>query len=116
MSDAIDIAKLYFEVSNRSDMDAIASMMSRSTTYSSANTGVYLGADQIVAMQTAYHRSFKKLHWDVLDVKEVRPGVVLFDFVFHGEKLTGEIVSHAGEEYVIVLDGKIQHVGIRNKK
>jgi hypothetical protein len=65
-------------------------------------------------MQTAFHSSFEKLKWEVHSVKEVRPGVVLFDFTFSGKKKTGETISLPGLEYVIVLNGKLQHVEVRN--
>jgi hypothetical protein len=116
MSEAVRVAQMYFVASNKSDMGAIAAMMSRSTTYSSAHTGVYLGVDQIITMQTAFHHSFKTLRWDVRETQEIRPGVVQIDFAFSGEKQNGEVVQYDGEEFVIVLDGKIQHLEIRNKK
>lgn len=115
MSDAIALAKLYFELSNQSDMDAIEALMTDATTYSSVNTGVYLGRTQIMAMQRNFHSSFESLHWEVLAVKEVRPGVVLCDFVFKAKDRNGNQTSKPGDEYVVVADGKLAHVEVRNK-
>lgn len=115
MSEAIEVAKKYFEVSNKSDMEAIASMMTPTTTYSSVRQGVFLGVDQIIEMQTAFHRSFEYLNWEVKSVEEIRPGVVLLDFILHAQKSGEEKVAIPGDEYVIVQDGKLQHVEVRNK-
>jgi len=115
MSNALEIAHEYFDVSNRSDMEAISKLFTPTTTYSSQNTGVYAGVDQIIEMQTAFHGSFKSLNWEVLASEEVRPGVVWLDFVLSGEKLNGEKVHLPGIEYVVVIDGRIQHVEVRNK-
>jgi hypothetical protein len=115
MQTPIDLAKYYFEISNRSDLKAIAELLTETTTYSSQNTGVYLGRDNIIEMQTAFHGQFSNLHWTVNSVDEVSPGVVLFDFDFLGERPDGSKVETSGLEYVIVYEGKIYHVEIRNK-
>lgn len=115
MSDTIELAKKYFEVSNQSDMKAIRSMMTASTTSSSPNTGVFLGVDNIIKMQEEYHGSFDWLNWEVLEVEERAPGVVWFDFHFTGKKKDGGEVSFLGEEYVIIHEGKIVHLEIKTK-
>lgn len=116
MSESINIVQNYFDVSNASDMQAISSMMTASTTYSSENTGLYLGVDQIVAMQSAWHASFETLHWTVASMTETRPGIVLVDFSFEGKKKNGEVINIDGHEYVVIFNRKIQHIEIRNKR
>ena len=113
--DSLELAKHYFDLSNDSDLDEIRKLMTESTTYSSQNTGVYLGADQIMKMQRAFHGSFESLGWEISHVEEVRPGVVCFDFVFSGRTKAGEEVRRPGIEYVIVYNGKLQHIEVRNK-
>ncbi len=115
MSEAVKIAQKYFALSNKSNMDAIEKMFRPSTTYSSQNTGVFLGVEQILEMQRSFHASFKELKWDILSVEEERPGVVKFDFTLIGEKNNGAKVSISGIEYLIIYDGMIQHVEVRNK-
>lgn len=115
MSQELDVAKHYFDVSNESNFDEIGKLFTPTTTYSSQTTGVYLGVDSILEMQRKFHGSFKKLHWQVNSVEEVKPGVVLFDYDFIAERPDGESVHSQGLEYVIVVDGKVQHVEIRNK-
>ena len=66
-------------------------------------------------MQTDFFGGFETMAWAVHSVVEERPGVVLFDFTFSGITLDGEKVHRPGLEYVIVCDGKIQHVEVRKK-
>ena len=65
-------------------------------------------------MQKEFHSSFEKLAWTVSSTKEVEPGIILFDYTFAGKKKRGEIVESKGLEYVIVQNGTIQHIEIRN--
>ena len=116
MSDSVQLAKRYFELSNDGKLADIKQLFTPSSTYSSENTGVYLGAEQIMEMQTSFFATFETMHWDVHSVEEVRPGVVLFDFIFSGTTLDGEQVHRPGKEYVIVYAGKLQHIEVRNKQ
>ena len=112
---AVELAQRYFDLSNQGNLAEIEKLFTSSSTYSSANTGVYLGVDQIMDMQAAFFAGFETLAWDVHQVEEIRPGVVLFDFTFSGKTLDGETVVRPGLEYVIVYHGKLQHVDVRNR-
>ena len=112
---SLEIAQLYFALSNKSDFEGIGKLFTDSTTYSSQTTGIYLGRDSILAMQKEFHGKFISLHWNINSVEEVRPGIVLFDYDFIGELPNSEKVESSGLEYVIVYQGKIQHVEIRSK-
>jgi uncharacterized membrane protein len=111
----IEIAKHYFDLSNKSDFESIASLLTPSTTYSSQNTGLYVGKDDIMAMQRDFHGKFSVLKWRVNSVEEVKPGIVLFDYDFRAELPSGEKVESSGLEYIIVHSGRIQHIEVRNK-
>lgn len=115
MTKSLIIAKLYFELSNNSDFDGISKLLTESTTYSSQNTGVYLGVKDILEMQRAYHGRFKSLYWRVNSVKEVKSGIILFDYDFIGTQNDGQEVESSGLEYVIVMKEKILHIETRNK-
>lgn len=112
---ALETAKLYFELSNKSDFDGIAKLFTGTTTYSSQTTGVYLGVEDIIKMQREFHGKFSALNWEVNFVEEVKPGIVLFDYDFLATTKDGERVQASGFEYVIVYDDKIQHIEIRSK-
>ena len=115
MSGAVKLAEHYFALSNAGKLDEIETLFTPSSTYSSANAGVFLGAEQIIGMQRTFFSSFKKMGWDVHNVEEVRPGVVLFDFTFSGVTNDDENINRPGLEYVIVYNDKLQHVEVRNK-
>ena len=100
--------------SSRSDLDGIRDLMTNGTTYSSQNSGIYLGADQIMEMQSAFHGKFEMMGWKINEVEEVKPGIVRFDFVFSGATKAGEEVHQPGIEYVIVHNGKLQHIEVRD--
>lgn len=116
MSQAVELAQRYFDLSNAGDLAEIEKLFTASSTYSSANTGVYLGAEQIMQMQSTFFASYATLGWDIHSVEEIRPGIVLFDFTFSGQTADGETVVRPGLEYVVVYDGKLQHVEVRNKE
>ena len=115
MSKTIQIAQRYFDLSNTGNIDEIAQLFTDSSTYSSQNTGVFLGKEQIIKMQRVFHNSHKNLNWKINSVNETSPGIVLFDFDLTGVKPSGEKFCVSGLEYVIVYNEKIQHVEIRNK-
>lgn len=115
MTQALNIAIRYFELSNRSDFTGIEKIITDSTTYSSQTTGIYLGRDNILVMQRAFHGKFSSLAWHVNSVEEVKPGIVFFDYYFIGVLPDGEKVESSGLEYVITYKSKIQHIEIRNK-
>ena len=116
MTDAVQLAKHYFDLSNERKLTEIKELFTSSSTYSSANMDVYLGADQIMDMQTKFFSGFGTMKWNVNNVKEIKPGIVLFDFTFTGKTLDGESVQRSGREYVVVYNGKIQHIEVRNKE
>ena len=115
MTDAVQLAKHYFDLSNEGNLTDIKKLFMPSSTYSSANTGIYLGVDQIMCMQTKFFATFRSMGWEVHSIKEVKPRIVLFDFTFSGKTLDGEAVHRHGWEYVIIYNGKIQHIEVRYK-
>lgn len=115
MSNAVDLAKRYFALSNEGNLAEIRKLFRSSSTYSSANNELYLGADQIMQMQARFFAGYKSLHWEADRVEEVKPGIVLFDFSFSGKTLKGQVIARSGLETVIIYKGKIQHIEVKNK-
>ena len=115
MSQAVKLAEHYFALSNAGKLDEIEMLFTASSTYSSANTGVFLGAEQIMGMQRAFFSNFKTMGWNVHHIEEARPGVVLIDFTFSVITKDGETINRPGLEYVVVYNGKLQHIDVRNK-
>lgn len=115
MTESLEIANRYFDLSNKSDFDGIGKLLTETTTYSSQTTGFYLGRDDILTMQQAFHARFATLKWTVKSVEEVKPGIVLFDYDFAGKPHNGEKIETSGSEHIIVYQNKIRHVEIRSK-
>lgn len=115
MSKNIELSKYYFQVSNESNFEEIRKFFSESSTYSSQNTGLYLGEESIMEMQKKFHRSFENLNWNIDSINEIKPGIVWIDFTFSGTKTNWETVIFSGYESIIIFNEKIQHIEIKNK-
>ena len=110
----ITLAQHYFDLSNDSNLDGIRQLMTPATTYSSDNSGLFLGVDDIVAMQTSFHTKFESLNWQVTEVEEIKPGIVRFAFQFSGKTASGESIHSSGIEYVVIHNDRIQHIEVRH--
>ncbi len=115
MNNTLEIAKKYFDLANNGNLIEIEKMFTNRSTYSSQNTGVFFGSNQIMKMMKGFFNLFITLQWDIISIEEVSDGVVLFDFVLLGEKLDGEKISIEGLEYLFIYEDKIQHIDVRNK-
>jgi hypothetical protein len=112
---AIDVAKRYFELSNKSDFTNISELFSDSASYNSQNTGQFTGLESIMKMQKEFHDKFKSKNWHINNIEEIGIGVVLIDYDFTGETLDGEKKASSGLETITVKNGKIVRVDIKNK-
>lgn len=112
MTPALELARHYFELSNLSDFDRIAPLFDAKSTFRTRSGDYFIGVDDIMAMQKSHHGSYKKLHWQVTQVEEVKLGVVRFEFDFKAETHSGEHLEFSGIEYVLITDGKIRHIDV----
>jgi hypothetical protein len=112
---AVETTKRYFELSNKSDFEAIAALLNEAISYASQNTGQFAGKAQVLKMQKDFHDSFSTKNWLIKAIDEVKPGVVIVDYDFVGVKKNGEKVSTTGYETVAVTDGEIVSIDIKNK-
>jgi len=109
----IEISKYYFELSNNSNISEIKNLFRENTTYSSSNTWLYLGVDNIIEMQYKFHSSFNKLNWFIDSIEEIRPWIMLINFTFNWIKNTWEKIIFSWKEYIVIFDKKIQHIEIK---
>jgi hypothetical protein len=116
MSSTIELAKRYFERSNQSDMNSIDAMFTDSSTYSSVNTGVYLGRSQIMTMMRAFHSAYASLNWTIDSIEEIRPGVAHIVFTLRSVNTQGAVTVSHGNEYVLAFNGRLQHVEVRSMR
>ena len=110
---AKEVAEKYFELSNKSDLDAIAELFTDTSTYRSQNTGTFTGRDEIIEMQKGFHSQYSSLNWKIDGFKEQDEGM-LFDIVFERTTFEGEKFTSKVQEYIVVRDEKIEEVEIRN--
>ena len=109
----LDIAKHYFQLSNESNLEDISRMFCENSTFRSGKNVLFLGVQDIMAMQHIHHGMYKKLRWHVKDVKEIKPGIIHFEFDFEGVTHSEEQIAYSGMEDVIIYKGKIQHVQVQ---
>lgn len=112
MSLALKLSEEYFLYSNQSNLTSIAKLLSTDSTYYSASLGFFIGKENIIAMQTDFHSQYKKLHWGVDKVTEIKPNVIEIEFSFKGTSLDGLCSNRQGREHILVIDGLIQHIAV----
>ncbi|BBM03097.1 hypothetical protein [Microbulbifer sp. GL-2] len=115
MSKALELAKYYFDLSNQSDFSEIEKIFDQSSTFCARDGVIYLGVQDIMAMQRLHHGSYSTLKWIVNEVEEVKPGIIRFDFDFEGTTQGGESVRMSGVEFVVVDRGIIRHIDVRSQ-
>ncbi len=109
---ALDLAKLYFDYSNRSSMDKIETLFSDKATYYSANLGFFVGKSDIMAMQAAFHEQYQSLQWRIDSIDEVKSDIVRIGFSFQGTLHNGLQQNRKGSEHILICDGLIQHIAV----
>jgi hypothetical protein len=114
MSD-LEIAKLYFELSNKSNFDEIEKLFSDTTIYYSQNTGKYFGKDSIIKMQRSFHEKYKSLNWKINSSKTLTHGTIVFNYDFRAKLLSGDSVKTSGLEFITIDNGLISRVEIQSK-
>lgn len=112
---ALVTAKEYFDLSNARDLEGIANIFAEDATYSSDNTGLYYGKNDIMTMINGFFSSFSELNWVVHSIEEKTPHIVEMDFTFTGKDQNGSDVERRGLESLIIVDGKIRHIEMRNR-
>ena len=111
---ALAIVKEYFELSNSRKLEAVAELLAEDATYSSDNTGLYFGKNDIMAMMDGFYDSFPYLNWSVQSLEEKTEHIVEAGFTLFAKNQDGTVIEKPGKESVIVVDGKIRHVEVRN--
>lgn len=107
------ITQLYFELSNAGNLSAIQALIIPEATYSSANTGLYYGITDIMAMMTAFFKSHQRLKWQVDSINALTDYITEVNFTCESTDKTGQSVTRTGVERVVVVDGLIRHIEVR---
>ena len=112
-SNALTTARKFFTLANSRDLLNIEKLFTDTTTYSPQNEGVYFGVTQIMEAFRTFYGEYKTLQWDIVTSKEIRPGVVFFEYVFRGVTTAGKDVDLPGVAYVISSNERVQHIELR---
>ncbi len=115
MKNSILVAEEYFKLANKAALSEMRDLLSDTATYSSSELGVYFKPDQILEMMQSFFKEFRHLNWNINEIKEIRLGVVEIDFLFNGLTVEGNTVIRLGTEYIVVNEGKIEHIEVRFK-
>lgn len=109
-----DIAKHYFDLSNKARLNDIRNMFGNDTTYSSVATGLFYGVDDIMSMMTTFFSQYKMLHWHIDELSIVSDHIVEIHFTLQSTNHDGIKVTRKGIEKLIINDNKIRHIEITN--
>ncbi len=112
-NDTQSITQLYFELSNRGDLSAIQALIIPEATYSSANTGLYYGITDIMAMMEGFFKSHQSLKWQIDSIATLSEHICEVHFTCKRSGADGKTSEHTGVERVVVVDGLIRHIEVR---
>lgn len=110
---ALATAERYFALSNARDLDAIEALFMEDATYSSDNTGLYFGRQDIMVMVRAFFAGLPQLHWQIVSAQQLSDAIVEIRFKRSAVNADGEDASGEGIERVVVVEGRIRHVEVR---
>ena len=110
---AINTSKKYFKLSNQGDLTAIKSMIHPNATYSSINTGMYFGVDDIMAMMKNFFAQYSVLQWQIDDIKANSTHIVEVTFTCHLTDRQGSHTVLTGTEMLVVDNDLIRHIEVR---
>lgn len=106
--DAVSIAKVYVDLSNRHDVDRIGSLLTDDAVYRSERVGRFEGREAILEMMRGFFEGYPEVRWDVDEVVTQPDGSARFAYVISGSGLTG-----GGEETIrISPEGRITEIEV----
>lgn len=115
MNNSIEnIAKKYFDLSNKARLNDIGNIFANDATYSSVATGLYYGVDDIMSMMTAFFSQYKILHWHIDELSVITDHIVEIHFTLQSTNHDGIKVTRKGIEKLVINDNKIRHIEIKN--
>jgi hypothetical protein len=113
---ASELAQLYFDLSNARDLKTVETLLQLSITYSSDNTGLYFGRENVMKMMREFFDLFPQLHWEVHSLISVSEHIAEIIFTLTGTKNDGTKITRPGIERIVVEQDLIRHIEVRNRK
>ncbi|MCX7554292.1 nuclear transport factor 2 family protein [Marinicella sp. S1101] len=113
MSTSSEIAQLYFDLSNQADLSAIEKLIHPEATYSSVNTGLYYGIENIMLMMRAFFDQYQSLQWQIKSIEQLDQHITELYFDCEACKNNSEIDVFSGVERIVVVGGLIRYIEVR---
>lgn len=110
---ALELAEHYFALSNQGDLESIERLFLPTTTYSSANYGLYFGPKDIMGMMRPFFSQYETRCWTIEESRSLTEHIAEIEFSFTGTSQDGETISRTGVERIVVHSGMIQHIEVR---
>ncbi len=110
---SLSTAKLYFELSNSRDLDAIEKIIHPEAIYNSDTTWLFFWKESIMKMMRSFFEKFSYLLWEIESFGEVTSWITEIHFHATFRNQSGEILK-SGKEKIIVHDGIIRYIEVTN--
>jgi hypothetical protein len=111
---AIDLAKIYVDLSNKHQLKKIEPMFMGDAIYHSEFFGEYNGRIAIYEMMVSFFTRFLDAYWDVTDYRAIEDNGAEFEFVMTAtDAASGERVERHGVECIYFTpDGLISRITV----
>ena len=105
----------YFALSNDRDLASIFNLLNPEATYSSNNTGLFFGVNDIRRMMTAFFADHPYIQWTILELRELSEHITEVDFTVVSTDREGDQTERAGLERIVAASGTIRHIEVRGR-
>ena len=115
MKNSRALTEKYFALSNARDLTSIFSLLDPEATYSSDNTGLFYGLEDIRKMMTAFFADYPSIHWTILELRELSEHITEVDFAVASTDREGNQTERLGVERIVAASGTIRHIEVRSR-
>ena len=112
MKNARALTEQYFALSNDRDLTSIFTLLNPEATYSSNNTGLFYGVNDIRKMMTAFFADHPYIQWTILELRELSEHITEVDFTVVSTDREGNQTERSGLERIVVASGAIRHIEV----
>ena len=106
------VTERYFALSNDQDLTSIFTLLNPEATYSSNNTGLFYGVNDIRKMMTAFFADHPNIQWTILELRELSEHITEVDFTVVSTDREGNQTERFGLERIVVASGAIRHIEV----
>ena len=101
-----------FALSNDRDLTSIFTLLNPEATYSSNNTGLFYGVNDIRKMMTAFFADHPYIPWTILELRELSDHITEVDFTVISTNREGDQAERSGLERIVAASGTIRHIEV----